>query len=226
MDFDVIELYFYKDSKDNERCLFNMTAVGESRYQDGMHLKLKNQEATLVIQNTQFSHHGVYRWLLLGQGSSNKFTTLHVSEPPMISKENGSLICRALLVKAGRRIVWFNDVPTGHTEFISKKDATGLFNLSSSQPWNDSFYSNPPCCKVVDEKGSQQLCAQTCYTSSISGEFSGTPVTSQSNKQWLIVVIVIAVLILAAIVFYRYPKKRQFTNPASFKHSFLSSMIL
>ncbi|XP_020856522.1 T-cell antigen CD7 isoform X2 [Phascolarctos cinereus] len=166
MDFDSIDLFFRSDKKDEE-LLFSMTTVGESHLQHGMRLRFKNQEATLVIQNIQFSHCGVYRWHLSGQGSSNKFTTLTVSEPPTISKENGCLICRATNVKAGRRIIWSNDLPRRQTEFTSTQDATGLFNLSSSQLWNDSFYSNPPCCKVMDEKGSQELCAQTCYTSAI-----------------------------------------------------------
>ncbi|XP_027729091.1 uncharacterized protein LOC114051117 [Vombatus ursinus] len=207
MDFDGIDLYFRKDKKDKDKLLFSMTTVGESPLQHGMHLKFKNQEVTLVIQNIQFSHHGIYRWHLSGHGSSNKFTTLTVSEPPMISKENGLLICRATRVKAGRRIIWSNDLPRVKTEFTSNQDATDLFNLSSSQVWNDSFYSNPPCCKVVDEKGSQELCSQTCYTSAIMEKSSGTPATNQNNTQWPIIMAIVLILAILIAVF-PYLKKR------------------
>ncbi|XP_036609465.1 uncharacterized protein LOC118845591 [Trichosurus vulpecula] len=208
-DFDGIKLYF-PNGKADEQLLFSMTTVGESPHQHGMYLKFKIREATLVIPNTQFSHRGTYRWLLSGRGSSNEHTTLHVSDAPTISKENGSLICRAQLVKAGRRIIWSNDLPTELTEVTSNLDATGLVNLSSSQLWKASFSSNPPCCKVVDEKGFQELCAKTCYNSAIMDEISGTPTTDQNNTQQpIIAIILIPVLILALIVIYRCLKKRQ-----------------
>ncbi|XP_072501517.1 uncharacterized protein [Notamacropus eugenii] len=217
MVLDDIELYFRSD-EDNETLLFNSTTVGEFPLQHGMHLKWNNQEVTLVIQNTQFSHRGIYRWVLSGGGSSNKFTTLHVSEPPTISKKNGSLICQAMLVKAGRRIVWSNSLTTGQTEYTSIRDATGLFNLSSSQLWNDRFYSNPPCCHVVNEKGFPELCGETCYvtTSPIIGNNSDTSETVQNNIQWPIAGIIIVVLIVALFGTYKiYQKKKlSLTRPA------------
>ncbi|XP_074080893.1 uncharacterized protein LOC141514204 [Macrotis lagotis] len=198
LDFHQIELYLCNNMTDVGQLLFNMTTIGESDFQEGKQLKFKNQEVTLVIQNTQFSHRGLYRWRLLSKGSSIKYTRLNVSEPPMISKENGSLICQATVVKPGRRITWSNDLLPGQSEFTSHLDAKGLFKLSSSQPWNDSFDSNGPCCKVVDEKGSQVSC-EICYTNSIMRKFSG----ASMNKHYGIyfpLIIVIFVLIIFVVI--------------------------
>ncbi|XP_074080895.1 uncharacterized protein LOC141514206 [Macrotis lagotis] len=169
LDFHRIELYLCYNKTDKGKLLFNMTTVGASKFQEGKHLQLKNQEAMLVIQNTQFSHRGLYRWVLLSKGSTIIYTRLYVSEPPTISKENGSLICQATVVKPGRRIIWSNELPPGQSEFTvpPNVDAKGLIKLSSSQPWNDTFDINPPCCKVVDENDSPEPCEETCYTNSI-----------------------------------------------------------
>ncbi|XP_043856124.1 uncharacterized protein LOC122753087 isoform X2 [Dromiciops gliroides] len=170
--FDDITLMCSKDKKDTGKQLFYMNTVGDSPFQDGMKLVFGEQVAKLVIQNAQISHDGFYRWILTGEGSQIKFTHLHVSGSPTIYKENGNLICRAARVKSGRRIRWSNDLPAEETEYTSDQDASGLFNLSSSQLWDDSFDSNPPCCEVVDEKGSQEFCSKTCYTSAIMKEIS------------------------------------------------------
>lgn len=173
MDLHGIELYSCKDENDRGELLFNMTKVGEYLLQKGMYLKFENREVKLVIEKTQISHHGLYRWRLFSKGSLIKFTRLYVSESPTIIKENGKLICRATLEKPGRRIIWSNDQPTEKTEFTSNPDARGLFNLSSIKLWNDNFNSNPPCCKVVDEKDSPEFCAQTCYTNAIMSKSLG-----------------------------------------------------
>ncbi|XP_074080890.1 uncharacterized protein LOC141514203 isoform X2 [Macrotis lagotis] len=200
--FHLIELYFCKSQKSKGQLLFNMTTVGETAFQKGKHLKLESQETTLVIENTQLSDAGFYRWRLLGKGSSNIYTKLYVSEPPTISKENGSLICRATVIEQDRRITWSNDLPTGQSEFIIPLDASGLFELYSSQPWNDSFDSNPPCCKVVNEKGSQELCEETCYTSHFLHKVSGASMGKENNLQWIIIIIFAAVILALIGVIY------------------------
>ncbi|XP_074116614.1 uncharacterized protein LOC141538749 [Sminthopsis crassicaudata] len=175
MDFREIGLYLCKNENDRGELLFNRTTVGEYPLQKGMRVMFENREVKLVIEKTQISHQGLYRWRLLSKGSIIKFTRLYVSESPIISKENDKLICQATLEKPGRRIIWSNETDwTEKTEFISNQDARGLFNLSSIKLWKDSFNSNPPCCKVVDdERGSPEFCAQTCYTNAMMSKSLG-----------------------------------------------------
>ncbi|XP_007482860.1 uncharacterized protein LOC100619270 isoform X1 [Monodelphis domestica] len=195
--FDGIELYFHQEDKNKNRLLFNMTGVGKS-FQHGMQFELQEKVATLVIRNIQVSHRGSYQWVLMGKGSSNKYTKLDVLESPTISKENDTLICQAI-PRSQRRITWSNDLP----EFTTNPDTTGLLNLSISQSWDDSFNDNPPCCKIIEEEDSQELCAETCYhTSTFAKPISGIPETLQRKiVLWplLIISILIAILFLGLI---------------------------
>ncbi|XP_056673264.1 uncharacterized protein LOC100619270 isoform X2 [Monodelphis domestica] len=118
--FDGIELYFHQEDKNKNRLLFNMTGVGKS-FQHGMQFELQEKVATLVIRNIQVSHRGSYQWVLMGKGSSNKYTKLDVLESPTISKENDTLICQAI-PRSQRRITWSNDLP----EFTTNPDTTGI----------------------------------------------------------------------------------------------------